>query len=166
MRSTRLKAGSIDHIGSVIEKWLEEKRILGRVVLEIGVLHDDKIGGCMREATSQCSPFAMVTFVSQDLDTRIRNCCQNRPRTVRRSIIDNDDFLNNWRSKNLFDERKHGPLFVVTRDDDTQTPVDLLGSHRKNLLAEKLRVGVDRAGSRFNFPGWAAVDEVQSSEPK
>ena len=57
---------AIDHVGAVFKNGLDKPRILGRIVFEIGVLHDDDIAAGMLEADPKGRALALVMRLVED----------------------------------------------------------------------------------------------------
>lgn len=94
MRTSGLKTGSIDDVGSIIEKRFEQNGILSWIIFEICVLNDDEIGASVCETCAKCSTFAVIPFVVNDSYTRVFDGSENRARSVSGAIVDYDDLLN------------------------------------------------------------------------
>ena len=51
-----MKREPIDHVGPALEDRLDQPRVLGRVVLQVGVLDDDDVAGRVLEARAAGPP--------------------------------------------------------------------------------------------------------------
>ena len=60
------ESGAVDHVGLVINDGLDHQRVVGRVVLEIGVLDDHDIAGRRCDSGPQRSALAAVRLQVDD----------------------------------------------------------------------------------------------------
>ena len=86
VRPTGEEARAEHHVGDAPLERLEHHGVLGGVVLEVGVLHDDVLGRCtMRERRAQRRALAPVDGVAQHADPRVVECSGEHLRRCRRS---------------------------------------------------------------------------------
>ena len=60
------KARAVDHIGAPFDQRLQQHRVLGRIVFEIGILNDDEVARSLFYAAVQGSTFAHVLGLQQN----------------------------------------------------------------------------------------------------
>ena len=105
-----------------VEDGLEQLRVFLRVVLEIGVLHDDEITSGGGKAGAQRGPLALVALVIEDPgDERDDFTAQNLTRPIGRAVIHDDDLLleaGHGRRAHGVDNRPDGFRLVETGNDD------------------------------------------------
>ncbi|MNL50354.1 hypothetical protein D3C87_1733660 [compost metagenome] len=65
MRAAR-EARAVDHVCLVLDDGLHQDGVLGRIVLEVGVLHDDDLASGLPEAFAQSRALAHVLRLEDD----------------------------------------------------------------------------------------------------
>ena len=89
------ETGAVDDVRPAVQNGFDELGIIRRIVLEISVLNQEDIAGCMFETGANRRALAAVYRVSVVFDIRcassqlIKNFC----RAVRRRVIDQNNFL-------------------------------------------------------------------------
>ena len=127
-----------DHVGPALEDRLDQPRVLGRVVLQVGVLHDDDVAGAVLEALAQRRALAQVLRLVEDADVVVlllesaRGCRG----AVGRAVVDEDDLLRDRTAWTRRTSSRQPALLVVDGDDDRQ------------LEAGRDRVDAESAGRR------------------
>src|SRR5262249_21331193 len=66
------EARTENDIGTTVENGLNEPRILGGIVFEVGVLDDDDVTGRFLEAAPKGGAFALICFLINDLMAALR----------------------------------------------------------------------------------------------
>src|SRR5260370_10893281 len=91
---------AIDDPGSAGLNRTEQHGIVGGVVLEVGVLDDDDVArGAFEPSLNRCAFSAVARQpLEDDVAVLLRALLEQRARTVRRSIVDDDNLLIAWRS--------------------------------------------------------------------
>src|SRR5206468_6696818 len=94
------EARAVDHVGLVVEDWLNQSRILGGVVLEVGVLHQHDVASRLLEALAQGCSLALVVLLEDNANLRRLGLqlLQNGTRAIGAAIVDNDDLFRNGNS--------------------------------------------------------------------
>ncbi len=64
------EAGAVDDVGPAVEDGLEERRVLGGVVLQVGVLDEDDVARRRGESRLEGRPLAHVPRLEEDPDVR------------------------------------------------------------------------------------------------
>src|SRR5579885_3860434 len=85
------EAGTVDDIGAVFQNRLQQPRIFARIVLQVGVLHDNNIAGRLLETTPQGGAFALITGLIENADFTALQLLENGARVVGAAIIYNND---------------------------------------------------------------------------
>src|SRR5262245_13806538 len=109
---------AVYHVGLAIQDGLEEPRVIGRVVLQVGVLHQHDIARHPFKSGAQSRPLALVPVLEQDDHARAGLGPQNLPRPVRRPVIDHDDLFLRRLRQNPAEDFVDGARFVVDGNDD------------------------------------------------
>ncbi len=120
------KPGSVNDIGKIVEEWLEEDVVFLRVVLQISVLNDDEITGCLGYTRMQCRTLALIDLVLVIADLQIGvGCFVSKYRflgIVAGAIIYNDHFFLHivYEHYRLYpvEYAVNGGAFVVCRYDN------------------------------------------------
>ena len=106
----------------MLKNGLDQPRILGWVVFQIGILEDDDLATRLGDAAAQCRTLAPVSRVIDNLVHESGHlAAKNFRGTVRRSIVDHDDLLagDGCRAHALDKMTQSRPL-VEAGDDDRQ----------------------------------------------
>ena len=102
--------------------------ILGRIVLQIRVLNDHDLRGCVRDAGTQGRALALVHFMADQLDARIhlRQRLKLFPCAVLRTVIHNHKLLHRTLLQHHLDHLGHGGCLVVNRHHGGEAGFDIL----------------------------------------
>src|SRR5438132_5947021 len=68
MRGSAHEARTVHHIGAILEDWLNQGWIVGRVIFQVGVLDDHHVTGGVLEAVAQGGAFAFVDGLVNDAE--------------------------------------------------------------------------------------------------
>ena len=120
MGPARHEARAVHDVGEIGGERLDEVVVLGRVVLEIGVLDEHEVGGGEREARAQRSSLALVAILQHDADTLVGDADEQVTGAVGRAVVDDDDLGDPWRFEHALDQRDDRRLLVVAGHDDSK----------------------------------------------
>ena len=120
------KARSEHRIGPPVQNRLQERRIVRRVVLQVGVLDDDDVALRLREAGPQRRALALVALVVEDAHVIALDPVHDLARAIGRGVVHDDDFLAVRRGLDLPDDLGDEVLLVVNRDDDREQRAGIL----------------------------------------
>ena len=123
------EARAEDHVGLVLEDRLHQLRILGRIVFQVGVLHEHHVAGGVLEAFAQGRALALVHWSGRRRGRR-RSCfelLQDVARAVGAAIVDDDDFLGDRHGLHAADHFADPAFLVVDRDDDRELEAGGIG---------------------------------------
>ena len=126
-----------------------QPRVFGRVVLQVGVLHDHDVAGGVAEALAQGRPLALIARLVDHAQIAVGlHFLQNAPRAVRAAIIDQDDLFRNVHGPHAAHHLADPALLVVNRDDDRELEP---GRHRidAELTAGRLAEQAVQQGQPF-----------------
>ena len=124
VRAGREESRTVDDVRAAFDDRLDEDRVLGRVVFEVGVLDHDDIAGCFRKTGSDRRAFALVLFVKNHDRVRVVfDPSKNIPRSVGRTIVDQDDLLPNRHGSYAAEEFFERMNFVIDGDHHRQRQV-------------------------------------------
>src|SRR5579863_9753679 len=89
------KTGSEDHIGFAGKNRSQEQMIFGRIVFEIGILHDDEGRGGLGNPGAQRCALTLVHLVAEQFDARVELSLPSEPvpGAVLRAVVDDEQFL-------------------------------------------------------------------------
>src|SRR5262245_28263558 len=107
-------------VGAIFEDRLDELGIFGRVVFQIGVLHDNNGAGGALEAGAEGSAFALVLGLINDRMSFRLEFRENVARAVGAAVVNENDLLGNRRSFHATNQLAHPLFFVIDRDDNRQ----------------------------------------------
>ena len=126
------EARAVHHVGLVFEDRLEQPRILGRVVFEVGVLHDDHVAGRAAEALTQRGALALVVRLVENANVALGlQFFKDGARAVGAAIFDDDDLFRDRHSPHAPHHLADPSLLVVDRNDHGQ-----LEAFRDGIYAE------------------------------
>ena len=135
-----------DDVGQILDDWLNELRVLGRVVFEIGVLNDHRITGGRREASPQRGTLAAIRVVEQKLEIRLSvPAFQDLATSIGAAVVDEYDLGGNAGAADAFHQRFDRSALVVDRNHnrqakssrqaiDPQLATDVLAQQRFELV--------------------------------
>ena len=133
VRPARQEPRAVDDVGDVGCQRLDEVVVLGRVVLEVGVLDEHELGGGEREAGAQRRALALVVVVEHDADTLVGHTDEQVAGAVGRAIVDDEDLGDPRRFEHALDERHDGRVLVVAGHDDGEATT-LMTRHEETRL--------------------------------
>ena len=145
------EARAEDDVGVAVEDRLDEPRVLGRVVLEVGVLDERDVAGHVRGPP--CAPprpcpgsprgrRSTQPVLRPCRAWRARNSAEHVARAVGRAVVDDDDLLRDRHRQHALEERAHGPRLVVDGDEDREAAA---GSHAAAAFSQARRGRLKRA---------------------
>src|SRR6266478_4974650 len=111
------KSRAVDHVRSILDDRLNEPRILGRGVFQIGVLDDDHVSGGMSESLPEGRPFTAIMFVKENSNLIARHLAENFAGPIGAAVVDQNDFLGDGHLAHALD-RFTDPLFLVINGND------------------------------------------------
>src|SRR5437667_1313526 len=109
---------AVDHVGPVLKDRLDQPRILGWIVFQVGVLNDHHVAGGVLEAGPQSGALALIVRLEEDADFVALQLAENLPRAVGAAIIDKDDLFRNGHFLHTANDLANPLPLVVDRDDD------------------------------------------------
>src|SRR5262249_4532546 len=107
---------AINDVGPPLQDRLEQPRIFRRVIIQIGVLHQDALAGGVAEALPQRRALALVALLEEDADVAAFQLAQDAVRAVLAAIIDQDQFLRDRHRLHAPNYFANPALLVVDRD--------------------------------------------------
>jgi hypothetical protein len=115
-------ARSENGISMTVEQWAEQLWIIGRIVLQIGILDETKIALRVGQSGTYSRALALINVVLEQADTWffLRKPLENRIRAVFGTIIDDDqlafEFLRQRSSQYLPERSLNNSAFVINRN--------------------------------------------------
>ena len=113
-----------DGVGVAGEQRLQQHRVFGGVIFEVGVLYDAEVAGGLLDGRPHRRAFAPVHLVAKKTDARIafRQTLQNQGRAVGRTVVDHNQLPVHvfWQGSGQYLSKtalRHGP-FVVYRNQN------------------------------------------------
>ncbi len=117
-----------DHVSLAIFDRLDQPGDVDRVVLQVGILHDDNLARAGGEAGPQRRGFALVRRLANQAHARdlLAKFLDDLRRVVLRAIVDHDRFVQVGDfAEQCGEHRSNGFFLVISRDNDRL-------SHRMN----------------------------------
>ena len=112
------KARAVHHVGLAFGDEAEQRRVVARVVLQVGVLHDDDLAGGVGEAAAQGRALAAILSVVAKLQTGIS--AQQVPQpfggAIGGAVVHHDDLFLQRHRLHAGQDFLDGADFVVRRD--------------------------------------------------
>ena len=112
------EARAIDHVGPVVEDRLDQPRVFGRIVFQVGVLNDHHVAGRVPEAFAEGRALPLVVRLVEDANLAALQLPKKVARAVRAIVIHQNDFFRDGHFLHPADERANPLALVVDRDDD------------------------------------------------
>src|SRR5262249_49795470 len=136
---------AVDDVRVVLDDRLDELGILGRVVLEVGVLDDDDLAGGLAEPGAQRGALSLVAVVEDYLQVAVASLhlAEDLAGAVLRAVVDDDDLRADRDLADPAEDLVDGLLFVVAGDDDREDQVGW-DAEDAQLAAEGLAQGLDQ----------------------
>src|SRR4051794_15790977 len=92
------------NIGPIIENRLNEPRILGRIVFQVGILYENHIASRMFETFTESGALALIERLIENADVVIAELLEHRAGAIGGKVINDDDFLGNRHRLDTVDE--------------------------------------------------------------
>jgi hypothetical protein len=111
-----------DDVGPSVEQGLQEDLPVVGVVLEVGVLHDDEVGGGLGEPAPQGRPLAPVGGLPQQADPVVvlGHGLDRRNGRIGRAVVDDDHLGGEGRVEHTLEHGGDGLRLVEAGNDDGQ----------------------------------------------
>src|SRR6059058_4387808 len=120
-------ARAVDDVGVAVEDRLDEPRVLGGVVLQVGILDDRDVAAHVGDGGPHRGALALVVRLEDEHEAvrrRVRRrgaqLLEHGARPVGRAVVDDDDLLWEADGHDPLEEGPDGADLVVHRDDDRQ----------------------------------------------
>jgi len=115
---------AVHHLGPTGQDRPQQDRVVGRVVLEVGVLDQQDIAGRMAQALADGGALALVARQQVQVEVAPRGLlAQDIAGAVGREVVDDDDLLLDVAEVDrpyLIEQRRDGIFLVVAGDDDRE----------------------------------------------
>ena len=93
MWTAALEATAKYNVCFPINDWLNYKRELLGIVFKVSILHDADISSCCREASAQCSAFALIGFVKNYSYFGVINFTKEISSSILGAIVHDDNLF-------------------------------------------------------------------------
>ena len=134
------EARAVNDVGVAGEDRRDEVRILGGIVLEIGVLDERDVALEVRDGGADRRALALVLRLEDRLQPIVvvvrglgDELANHVRRAVARAVVDDDDLLADRHRTHVLQDAPQRPALVEHRHDDREEKIRLL--HGANLLA-------------------------------
>src|SRR5262249_13056661 len=107
-----------DHVGPVFDDRLNEPRILGGIVFEVGVLDDDHITAGVAKPFAQGGAFALVVWLVDNAQSVAFQALQDVARAVGAAIVHEDDFFGDRYRLDALQQFADPAALIVNGDHD------------------------------------------------
>ena len=115
------ETAAVDHIGAPCKKRAEHARVLRGVVFEVGVLHDDEVGGGLGETSPQRCSLALIVPLMEHPHPRVVHRGENVAGAIGGCIVDDHHLGNLGPSQHRRHTVAHRGFFIEHRHNDAQT---------------------------------------------
>lgn len=128
MRSAAHEPGTEHNVGTILQNRCKKDGVFARVILQVGVLNDDYVAGCVLETCTQSCALPEIAILQHDLiDPPGRFPFEKVSCSIGRSVVHNDNFhvFDRGRANGFnygFDRRS----LIITRDNYGQLHLVLL----------------------------------------
>src|SRR5882672_9013446 len=113
------KARAVYYVGFAFDQWLEQHRILGGIVFQVGILHEHEIPDRIRKSKLQRCALSAVPRLKKNADVVVAvEPGEHIASPIRRPIVDNDDLFWNVYRLNAADKLLDCRCFVIDWDYD------------------------------------------------
>src|SRR5689334_16830408 len=116
------KARTEAGIGATVDDGFDELTPIRGIVLEVRVLNDDDVSGAHRQRlANRCALAPVDRLEMEPIDpSLVQELLKQLSRTIRRAVVDDDDFLLKGRRVNLVENELDRVSFVVNRNEHGQ----------------------------------------------
>ncbi len=120
-----LEPGSVDRIGLAPPDGQEQRRQVRGIVLQVGVLHDDDVAGCRRDAAADGGALPLVLVVVDHAvhESLFRQAIEDFAGAVGGGVVDDDDLEPQGDRADAAQRDFDGREFVVRRYDHCEQQV-------------------------------------------